>query len=87
MRVVLYRSHTCNGGITSWMLLHGRQLLRRGLDCTFWFAKNQSTRLPEFEQLGPVVLKSGRELLQALEQRTFDVVHVVNQDLSASAPA
>jgi glycosyltransferase involved in cell wall biosynthesis len=83
VRVLLYRSHLCHGGITSWIWHHGRQLRRLGADCTFWFADNLSTRLAEFDQLGGVIVGPLSDLFLEAERGTFDVIHVVNQDPTA----
>ena len=57
MRVLLFRMFCDTGGVSSSMLLLGRGLARRGIDCEYWFCQ-PSNRLPEFMSTGRVTLGS-----------------------------
>jgi hypothetical protein len=51
MRVLLFRMLCDTGGVSSSMLLLGRGLARRGIECEYWFCQ-PSSRLPEFTATG-----------------------------------
>ena len=43
------------GGVSSSMLLLGREMAKRGIDSEYWFCKT-SSRFPEFQETGRATL-------------------------------
>src|SRR5688572_22167686 len=82
MRVLLFRSLCDTGGVSSSMLLLGRQLVSRGIDCEYWFCKS-SNRYPEFQDAGAATLGPLSQLAPRFERREFDVVHMTATDPAA----
>jgi len=82
MRVLLFRMLCDTGGVSSSMLLLGRGLARRGIDCEYWFCQ-PSSRLPEFTATGRATVGSFRALARRLERGDFDVVQMTASDPAA----
>jgi len=82
MRVLLFRMLCDTGGVSSSMLLLGRGLGRRGIDCEYWFCQ-PSSRLPEFMATGRATLGSLPALARRLERGDFDVVQMTASDPAA----
>jgi len=82
MRVLLFRMLCDTGGVSSSMLLLGRGLERRGIDCEYWFCQ-PSSRLPEFTATGRATVGSLPALAQRLERGDFDVVQMTASDPAA----
>ncbi len=81
MRVLQFR-HLCDsGGVSSTMLLRGRELERREIANEFWFCR-PSNRLHEFTATGRATLGSLAALAKRLRQGDVDVLQ-----LPASDPA
>jgi glycosyltransferase involved in cell wall biosynthesis len=79
MRVLLYRSHCDTGGVSSIMLLLGRHLARRGIECEYWFCRS-SNRFAEFQETGAATLGPIPPLARRLDRGDFDVVHIPSTD-------
>lgn len=82
MRVLLFRMLCDTGGVSSSMLLLGRGLARRGIDCEYWFCQ-PSSRLPEFTATGRATVGSLPALARRLERGDFDVVQMTASDPAA----
>jgi len=82
MRVLLFRMLCDTGGVSSSMLLLGRGLARRGIDCEYWFCQ-PSARLPEFTATGRATVGSLPALAARLERGDFDVVQMTASDPAA----
>src|SRR5262245_34334267 len=82
MRVLLFRMLCDTGGVSSSMLLLGRGLARRGIDCEYWFCQ-PSSRLPEFTATGRATVGSLPALAKRLERGDFDVVQMTASDPAA----
>src|SRR5689334_17676671 len=82
MRVLLFRMLCDTGGVSSSMLLLGRGLARRGIDCEYWFCQ-PSSRLPEFTATGHATVGSFAALARRLERGDFDVVQMTASDPAA----
>ena len=82
MRVLLFRMFCDTGGVSSSMLLLGRGLARRGIDCEYWFCQ-PSSRLPEFTATGRATVGSLPALAKRLERGDFDVVQMTASDPAA----
>jgi len=82
MRVLLFRMLCDTGGVASSMLLLGRGLARRGIDCEYWFCQ-PSSRLPEFTATGRATVGSLPALAARLERGDFDVVQMTASDPAA----
>ncbi len=84
MTVVLYNSHACHGGVTSWIQNHAAELKRLGIDVEIWFgAQFGSTRIGELERVATVRIGGTRHLLKQIDRGIYTVVHVVNSDPTA----
>src|SRR3954469_8963177 len=81
MRVLLFRMLCDTGGVSSSMLLLGRGLERRGIDCEYWFCQ-PSSRLPEFTATGRWAVGPRAGRAQRLERGGVDGVQ-----MTAAAPA
>jgi hypothetical protein len=87
MRVLLFRMLCDTGGVSSSMLLLGRQMTRRGIDCEYWFCKS-SSRLPEFTGSGrPTTVGPLSALARRLERGDVDVVQMTASDPAAEMVA
>jgi glycosyltransferase involved in cell wall biosynthesis len=62
----------------SWLLLHGLELRRRGVQCDYWFCQ-RGDRSADFENLS-ARYGEAKELIRDLESGTYDLVHIVNDD-------
>src|SRR6478735_5104212 len=82
MRVLLFRMFCDTGGVSSSMLLLGRGLARRGIDCEYWFCK-PSSRLPEFTATGHATVGTLPALATRLERGDFDIVQMTASDPAA----
>src|SRR5437763_8736051 len=82
MRVLLFRMLCDTGGVSSSMLLLGRELARRGIECEYWFCQ-PSSRLPEFTATGRATVGSLAALARRLERGDFDVVQMTASDPAA----
>jgi glycosyltransferase involved in cell wall biosynthesis len=82
MRVLLFRSLCDTGGVSSSMLLLGRQLVARGIACEYWFCR-PSNRLAEFQAEGGATLGPLSQLAARFAKRDFDVVHMTTTDPAA----
>jgi hypothetical protein len=82
MRVLLFRMLCDTGGVSSSMLLLGRGLAGRGIDCEYWFCQ-PSSRLPEFTATGRATVGSLPALAARLERGDFDVVQMTASDPAA----
>jgi glycosyltransferase involved in cell wall biosynthesis len=82
MRVLLFRMLCDTGGVSSSMLLLGRGLARRGIECEYWFCQ-PSSRLPEFTATGRATVGSLPALAKRLERGDFDVVQMTASDPAA----
>ncbi len=82
MRVLQFRMLCDSGGVSSVMLLHDRELARRGIDSEFWFCE-PSRRLPEFMATGRASLGSLAQLAERLARQDVDVVHMGASDPAA----
>jgi glycosyltransferase involved in cell wall biosynthesis len=78
MRVLLLKNHVGSGGIMSWLLLHGRELRQRGIDCDYWFCQ-PGARSEDFVPLGARTGPAA-ELVRKLEGDAYDIVHIANDD-------
>src|SRR5690349_16636266 len=79
MRVLLFRSLCDTGGVSSSMLLLGRQLRARGVESEYWFCRS-SNRFAEFQETGTATLGPVSQLAPRLERGDFDVVHMTATD-------
>jgi glycosyltransferase involved in cell wall biosynthesis len=86
MRVLLFRMLCDTGGVSSSMLLLGRHLARRGIECEYWFCQ-PSSRLPEFTATGRATVGSLAALARRLERGGLDVVQMTASDPAASVVA
>jgi glycosyltransferase involved in cell wall biosynthesis len=86
MRVLLFRMLCDTGGVSSSMLLLGRHLLRRGIDCEYWFCQ-PSSRLPEFMATGRATVGSVAALARRLARGDVDVVQMTASDPAAAVVA
>src|SRR3954468_942238 len=86
MRVLLFRSLCDTGGVSSSMLLLGRQLKSRGVEREYWFCQS-SNRFAEFEADGGATLGPLSELAPRLARGDFDVVHMTATDPAAELVA
>lgn len=68
------------------MLLLGREMSRRGIDCEYWFCKG-SNRLAEFVETGRATLGPLSRLAERLDRGEFDVVHMTASDPAAELVA
>jgi hypothetical protein len=82
MRVLLFRMLCDTGGVSSSMLLLGRELARRAIDCEYWFCQ-PSSRLPEFTATGRATVGSLAALAGRLERGDFDIVQMTASDPAA----
>jgi len=82
MRVLLFRWLCDSGGVSTSMLLLGRELERRGVACEYWFCK-PSSRVAEFEAAGPTTVAPLGYLAPRLGRGEFDVINVGNSDPGA----
>src|SRR5690349_4454322 len=82
MRVLLFRGKCDTGGVSSWMLTHARELLRRGVHCEFQFCLG-SNRLSEFEALAPTAVVPIEALVDVATSGRFDVIHISSSDAMA----
>jgi hypothetical protein len=82
MRVLLFRMFCDTGGVSSSMLLLGRGLARRGIDCEYWFCK-PSSRLPEFTATGHATVGTLPALAKRLDRGDVDVVQMTASDPAA----
>ena len=64
------------------MCLHGRELLRRGMDVEFRFCE-PSVRIADFQRIAPTHVTGPSALLAAVDAGRYDVVHIVTTDPSA----
>ncbi len=64
------------------MLLLGRHLVRRGVECEYWFCKS-SNRFAEFQQEGSATLGPLSQLAPRFDRGEFDVVHMTATDPAA----
>jgi hypothetical protein len=86
MRVLLFRMLCDTGGVSSSMLLLGREMARRGIDYEYWFCK-PSTRLPEFQETGRATLGPLSKLAARLDRGAFDIVQMTASDPAAELVA
>lgn len=87
MRVLLFRMLCDTGGVSSSMLLLGRQMTRRGIDCEYWFCQ-PSSRLPEFIASGRTTTVGPLSALaRRLERGDVDVVQMTASDPAAEMVA
>jgi glycosyltransferase involved in cell wall biosynthesis len=86
MRVLLFRMLCDTGGVSSSMLLLGRHLARRGIECEYWFCQ-PSSRLPEFTATGQATVGSLAALARRLERGELDVVQMTASDPAAPVVA
>jgi hypothetical protein len=86
MRVLLFRMLCDTGGVSSSMLLLGRQMARRGIDCEYWFCQ-PSSRLPEFTATGSATVGALSKLAGRLERGDFDIVQMTASDPAAEVVA
>jgi len=82
MRVLLFRSLCDTGGVSSSMLLLGRQLVARGISCEYWFCRS-SNRFSEFQAEGGATLGPLSQLAARFARRDFDVIHMTATDPAA----
>ncbi len=82
MRVLLFRNLCDRGGVSSSMLLLGREMEKRGIDCEYWFLKG-SDRLPDFEATGRATVAPLSTLAARLERGDVDVVQMTASDPAA----
>lgn len=82
MRVLLFRWLCDSGGVSTSMLLLGRELERRGVACEYWFCK-PSSRVAEFEAAGPTTVAPLGYLAPRLGRGDFDVVQMSSSDPGA----
>ena len=82
MRVLLFRNLCDRGGVSSSMLLLGREMEKRGIGCEYWFLKG-SDRLPDFEATGRVTVAPLSALAARLERGGVDVVQMTASDPAA----
>ncbi len=68
------------------MLLLGRQMASRGIDCEYWFSRG-SNRLPEFLATGQARLATMSQLAQRLEKNDVEVVQMTASDPGAEIVA
>lgn len=86
MRVLLFRMLCDRGGVSSSMLLLGREMAKRGIDSEFWFCKT-SSRFPEFQETGRATLAPLSKLAARLDRGDFDVVQMTASDPAAEVVA
>ena len=86
MRVLLFRSLCDTGGVSTSMLLLGREMARRGIACEYWFCQT-SNRFAEFAETGMATLGSVSGLAERLDRGDFDVVHMTASDPAAELVA
>ncbi|MEO8562662.1 MAG: glycosyltransferase [bacterium] len=86
MRVLLFRMLCDTGGVSSSMLLLGRQMAKRGIDCEYWFCQ-PSSRLPEFTATGRATVGPLSALAKRLERGDVDVVQMTASDPAAELVA
>lgn len=86
MRVLLFRMLCDTGGVSSSMLLLGREMALRGIDCEYWFCK-PSIRWTEFLETGRATLAPVSKLADRLQRGDFDVVHMTASDPAAEVVA
>lgn len=82
MRVLLFRNLCDRGGVSSSMLLLGREMEKRGIGCEYWFLKG-SDRLPDFEATGRATVAPLSALAARLERGDVDVVQMTASDPAA----
>ena len=86
MRVLQFRSLCDTGGVSTSMLLLGRQLATRGIACEYWFCTG-SNRLPEFQAQGSTTLGTISQLAHRLNRGDVDVVQMTASDPGAEIVA
>jgi hypothetical protein len=86
MRVLLFRMLCDTGGVSSSMLLLGRHLARRGIECEYWFCQ-PSSRLAEFTATGRATVGSLAALARRFERGELDVVQMTASDPAAAVVA
>ena len=74
------------GGVSSSMLLLGREMAKRGIDSEYWFCK-ASSRFPDFLETGRATLAPLSKLAARLERGDFDVVQMTASDPAAEVVA
>lgn len=79
MRVLQFRYLCDSGGVSSTMLLRGREMERRGIANEFWFCK-PSNRLPEFNETGRSTLGPLSALATRLARGDVDVLQIPASD-------
>ena len=82
MRVLQFRYLCDSGGVSSTMLLRGREMERRGIANEFWFCQ-KSNRLPEFMATGRATLGSLAHLATRLAKGDVDVLQLPASDPAA----
>lgn len=82
MRVLLFRNLCDRGGVSSSMLLLGREMEKRGIGCEYWFLKG-SDRLPDFEATGRATVAPLSALAARLERGDVGVVQMTASDPAA----
>jgi glycosyltransferase involved in cell wall biosynthesis len=80
--VLLFRDLCDTGGISTSMLLLGRQLELRGVHVEYWFCRG-SNRLPEFMETGRATLGPLSQLAPRLARGELDVVQMTASDPAA----
>ncbi|MEO8334158.1 MAG: glycosyltransferase [bacterium] len=86
MRVLLFRNLCDRGGVATSMLLLGREMEKRGIECEFWFCKG-SDRLEDFLETGRATVGSLATLAARLERDDVDVVQMTASDPMAEVVA
>jgi Glycosyl transferases group 1 len=86
MRVLLFRILCDRGGVSSSMLLLGREMEKRGIECEYWFCKG-SDRLQDFMETGRATVGPLSKLAARLERGDFDVVQMTASDPAAEVVA
>ncbi|MEO5816457.1 MAG: glycosyltransferase family 4 protein [Gemmatimonadaceae bacterium] len=86
MRVLLFRNLCDRGGVSTSMLLLGREMEKRGIECEFWFSKG-SDRLQDFLETGRTTVGPLPKLAARLERADIDVVQMTASDPMAEVVA
>ncbi len=86
MRVLLFRNLCDRGGVSTSMLLLGREMEKRGIECEFWFCKG-SDRLQDFLETGRTTVGPLSRLAARLERADIDVVQMTASDPMAEVVA
>ena len=86
MRVLLFRNLCDRGGVATSMLLLGREMEKRGIECEFWFCKG-SDRLQDFLETGRTTVGPLAKLAARLERADVDVVQMTASDPMAEVVA